>query len=385
MTVQWLDDNTLVQASLGSMTPDVWADVGSFPWVSLDGASSPSARNLELRVTIAGEPGACATPKIVTSGLRKGAWVLTLVSPACGTSGASQLQLTCPSCQLTEETSLTLTFPYSCQSMLLEAGGVPPYPRAPLARAALHAPPALTVGKPGALLSSLTWTLTPVLSVLWDNITDKGALGWRLLNQKLVLGASLAATPQGGGAVAALALQPASAAVTLTIALPLSSTYAATLLTPLVPWTQLLANIVGLSGVVGVFGMAFGFWESLFGGPPAPTKLTSTQREEKAAGDAAAQIIFAVTNPMHTPPAPPSNTEKQPTTNGEHLPPGWRVVADGAEYWYVDGKGEAHWDLPAHFQPKENIPPGWVVEGNSEESWYIDSHGEPHWDLPTKA
>ena len=382
MIVQWIDGNTLVQSSLGSMTPSVWGDVGALPWVSLEGGPSAAARNLELRITIAGEPGACASPTLAASGLARGAWALSQAVTACSASGASQLLLTCPACQLTAETTLTLTFPYSCQSMLLEAGGVPPYPRAPLARSALLAPPALTAGAPGALLAGVTWTVTPVLSVLWDNITSSGALGWRLVDQKLTLGAPLGATAQGS----ALSLQPASAAVVLTIALPLSPTYATTLLTPQVPWTQLLANIVGLSGVLGVFGMAFGQWEALFarrsaaqggedgsaGAAAAAPKLTGLRPAEAAPVGAPGAHLVA--NPLaRSPGAAGALAHPHGAASGGHLQPHakspahpgalgtsgdagasgeagrqWRMVRDGSDAWFeCCATGESAWELPA--------------------------------------
>jgi hypothetical protein len=63
-----------------------------------------------------------------------------------------------------------------------------------------------------------------------------------------------------------LLVRPNSAALNLTIALPLSPTFVTTSLTPLVPWTQLLANIVGLSGVLSVVGVLFGVAEKRLGG-----------------------------------------------------------------------------------------------------------------------
>jgi hypothetical protein len=425
MIVQWLDGNTLVQSSLGSMTPSVWGDVGALPWVSLEGGTpSAAARNLELRITIAGEPGACASPTLASSGLARGAWTLTSSAGAAacsasggggsgasggGTTTTSQLLLACPACQLTAETTLTLTFPFSCQSMLLEAGGVPPFPRAPLARSALLAPPALTAGAPGALLAGVTWTVTPVLSVLWDNITSSGALGWRLVDQKLTFSPPLATTAvqgssssSGSSGGSALALQPAPSAVVLTIALPLSPTYATTLLTPQVPWTQLLANIVGLSGVLGVFGMAFGQWEALFAGRPsaaaaqggggvggvcgvcggvegggagaaaAATKLTGLR--PAVAGSGGASGAHLVANPLARSPAAATGAA-QPAhshggalaSTGAHAPLAgplgissgggagsseagrqWRMMRDGSDVWFVSCvTGESAWELPA--------------------------------------
>ena len=61
-------------------------------------------------------------------------------------------------------------------------------------------------------------------------------------------------------------MRPDAAALNLTISFPLSPTFVTTTLTPLVPWTQLLANIVGLSGVLSVVGVLFGCAERRFVG-----------------------------------------------------------------------------------------------------------------------
>jgi uncharacterized coiled-coil protein SlyX len=61
-----------------------------------------------------------------------------------------------------------------------------------------------------------------------------------------------------------LVVRPLAAALNLTISLPLAPTFVTTSLTPLVPWTQLLANIVGLSGVLSVVGVLFGAAEKRF-------------------------------------------------------------------------------------------------------------------------
>jgi hypothetical protein len=143
--------------------------------------------------------------------------------------------------------------------MLLEAlGSSPSYP-GPLALSTIAAPTARTAPpKPGTLLTSLTWELTPVLSVLWDNVTAaNSAIGWYLADSKLTLAPFLIPPALNGS----LSIIPTASPVTVTFALSLSSTYSSTLLTQRVPITQLLANIVGLSGLLAFFGMAFGSFE----------------------------------------------------------------------------------------------------------------------------
>jgi len=96
-----------------------------------------------------------------------------------------------------------------------------------------------------------------VLSVLWDNITQANSQGWMLSRQDLEVGPLQALATGDGG----LLLQPAASSVNLTISLPVADTYQVTLLTPKVPWTDLIANIIGLTGLIGVVGTLFSHWE----------------------------------------------------------------------------------------------------------------------------
>ena len=385
MVVQFLDNNTLEQRSLGSLTEGVWGSVASLPWAAIGepGASGGSA-NLQLRVTAAGEPGACAAPAFAFSGLAAGAWSLETLRDCGGAAAASQLRLSCAACRLTPDTRLTLDFHYSCQALFLEASGVPPYPRSPLARTLLTAPPALTAGQAaeggGALLGEVTWEVTPVLSVLFDNSSTalslalgregfSGALGWQLTGQRVALGAALGAAR---GANGSLALAPAAARVRLTIALPLASTYALTVLSPQVQVSQLLANIVGLSGMLGLFGVLFQAYERYLAGrvkagrvlAPGPE---SGSVEQKAAGaaeasscgaegvsqGAAAQECVLTENPLTQ---QQQHQHQQLQEDNAVIPlqavalpqesVTWTRHREGRETWYVSSKGESAWVLP---------------------------------------
>ena len=251
MVATWLQDNTLVQQSLATMDGDVWASVAQLPWVA-----SPLAP-LVLRLTMDGNPGACQTPlSFTTSNLLTGAFTLQSVKD-CGDSGVSQHTLMCKGCQLTGKTSITLLFHYSCQSILLEALGSRPFP-VPATLSSQVAPPSLTAASmDGSFLSSLTWSLSLVLNVLNDTTTSTGSIGWHVADQQLAAAAPFTPAPLNGS----LSLLPTSASVSVTVALSIASTYASTLLSPRVPVTQLLANIVGLGGVLAFFGMAFGYFE----------------------------------------------------------------------------------------------------------------------------
>ena len=284
MVATWLQDNTLVQQSLATMDGDVWASVEGLPWVA-----SPLAP-LVLRLTLDGEPGACAAPlSFSTSGLLSGAFSLQSTAD-CGGSGVAQHTLLCKSCHLSAKTKVYLEFHYSCQSMLLEALGSRPFP-APATLSSQVAPPDLTAAAPkgGAfLLSSLTWSLNLVLNVLNDTTTTTGSIGWHIAEQQLTPGAPFSPMPFNGS----LSLLPTSSSVSVTFALSLASTYASTILSARVPLTQLLANIVGLGGMLSMFGLAFSYFEQYCKGRACtrPKVLTTT-------GTAA------------TPPSPPTQAE----------------------------------------------------------------------------
>lgn len=262
LVATWVQDNTLVQQSLATMGPLVWGRVASLPWAAPPISYPTLGSSLALRLTIDGNPGACAAPllPVATTNLAKGAFVLASTAD-CGGTGVAQHTLTCPGCQLSSDTTVSLVFHYSCQSMLLEALGVNPSYPGPLALTTLTAPTALTAAAPkaGAFLTSLTWKLTPVLSVLWDNVTGAtSAIGWELADSKLTLAPPLTLPFLNG----THSLVPTASSVTVTFALALSTTYASTLLMQRVPITLLLANIVGLSGLLTFFALSFSTFEA---------------------------------------------------------------------------------------------------------------------------
>jgi len=277
MVAFWLQDNTLVQQSLATLGPQVWASTASLPWATHP--LVPSLGSLALRLTVDGNPGACSAPKLQAPIVEGGAFRLESRATC---SGAAQHTLTCPSCQLYGQITAQLLFDYSCQSMHLEALAAGPGLAEPKPSiSVMQALPSRTAAKPGALLSSFTWQLTPVLSVLWDNVSSSNsATGWYLADSKLTEGAPLAPPALNGS----LSLLPTAAPVTVNLVLAVSSTYSVMLVTQRVPITQLLANIVGLSGLLALFGSAFGAFEASCSKHRAGSKhtpLSSGQDEAK--------------------------------------------------------------------------------------------------------
>ena len=222
---------------------------------------------------------------------------------------------------------MSLTFDYSCQSMLLEALGTSPSRPGPMTLSSLA-----TVPKSDAMLTSLTWLLSPVLSVLWDNITGSNAVGWYLADSDLTLAPPFSPATLNGS----LSLAPSSSShVTVTIALSLSNTYSVTRLTQRVPITQLLANIVGLSGLLAVFGLSFGWFEAVCakkvvgGRQPLSTTLNAPPAQTSQE-----KSMFFHDNPLAV--QPPA------------LQTRWVQVRDAEEIWFVAEDGsQTVWDLPA--------------------------------------
>ena len=227
------------------------------------------------------------------------------------------------------------------------------------ATAVLRVPPRQAQAAPGSALTSMAWTVVPLLSVLLDN-TTAGTLGASLRGYSLVrstFAAQQAALASSAGGAGALAL-PLSASVALTISLPLQPVYSVTLLTQRVSWTQVLANIVGFGGLLSLFGSVFkvsGRVRERVGRACQPCSragkpravLGSTGGEERSAGG----LVLAL-NPLHaaahTPQVPPPALQAQPP--GPGAAPGGGVVwtrhSDERDEWYSNSLGEVVWTLP---------------------------------------
>jgi hypothetical protein len=299
MVVSWQENNTLVQRSLDALDGGVWQQAAGLPWAStsaLPGLTAPMP-GIVLRITVDGDPGACAEPLLppLSSGLASGAWVRAPAAPPdCGGSGVSQLTFICAACVLGPSSSLSLLLHHSCQSLLLEAAAAAPYPADAVALLAADA-----VAAGGARLSSVSWDVGPLFGVLWDNVTASASRKGYTFTRSVVAPARAVPAPLGVGSY--LTVAPLAAAVNVTLLLPLSATYVTTLLTERVPWTQLVANIVGLSGILGVFGSLFGHVEKRLGRAPRGGAGGEKAGAAAPAIDAPEGADFLVGNPMLAP------------------------------------------------------------------------------------
>jgi hypothetical protein len=351
MVLQWQDSNTLVQRSLDAVDGGVWGASRALPWGVAPLPGAPSASGLLLRLTLDGEPGACAQPLAppAASGLLRGAWAQVGAVPDCGGSGASQLTYACGDCDVGPGAALSFSFHYSCQSLLLEAAAVPAYPAG--ATSVLAAEAAATSAAPsgGGLLTALTWEVPPLLTQCRDNVTAGAASRRGYALTVAIVAPSRPLLPADGAGN--LLVRPTAAALNLTIALPLSPTFVATSLTPLVPWTQLLANIVGLSGVLSVVGVLFGATErrlapkgpavaSAVDVPELLRRLAALEEWAQAqqrplstqASVEARRLDFRADNPLLVA-APPRRR--------------WRRYEDADDVWFVEEGGTlTAWEVP---------------------------------------
>ena len=170
-----------------------------------------------------------------------------------------------------------------------------------------------------------------------------------------------------------LLIRPTAAALNLTIALPLSPTFITTSLTPLVPWTQLLANIVGLSGVLTVVGVLFGVAEKRLevkkgapvsgasgGGGGLEERMAHLsalvgEANQKMAEVAALERSLALAMQAQSKDAP---LERGALVQANPLHPAaarpeaadfevWVRHTDGADVWFVGPAGQLEWTAPS--------------------------------------
>jgi hypothetical protein len=250
-------NNTLSLQSLGALRDSVAAEAAGWPFAT--NASVPgvagAASGVFLRFTASGEPRACfpVEGSVQFSGLPAGAWVLLPPPPAACAAPhpVDQFTLACPGCVFSPASALSFTLPYSCQSILAEAGAVD----ADGSFSSLALPPA--AGSPGALLTSLSWSLAPLLSLLKNNLDRSlNRRGWQLLS----LGSSLGPLQQLAPASGGLSLQPLPSGVRVSVTLALQPFAATTTLTELTTVIQLISSIVGFQApVFAVAGIIFGF------------------------------------------------------------------------------------------------------------------------------
>jgi hypothetical protein len=163
------------------MGDDTWSGP-TLPWalakVVKVPKNSPLASGLQVRMIVVGEPGKCAAPLVWFSENMGtfGNWTWE-VGQQCAGPEISRHIFTCPACQFTQTSSLVATFHFSCQAYYIEAAAVPTVPVGSCTKRV--ADPTLTKATPTARIKNITWSLHPILSTLQDNTTwGRGAQWW---------------------------------------------------------------------------------------------------------------------------------------------------------------------------------------------------------------
>jgi hypothetical protein len=255
----------------------------------------------------------------------------------------------------------------------------------------------------GGLLSALTWEVPPLLTQCLDNVTAAATKRGYAFTLSSVAPLRPPLPMDGAGN---LLVRPNAAALNLTIALPLAPTFVTTSLTPLVPWTQLLANIVGLSGVLSVVGVLFGFAEKRLmrnGGRRGPLASATGS----AAGDVHSQLARigalvrlaneqAAEAAIETAKATKLSAEatalvaealRMARSLGGFLPAGGELPAVENPLLHAGRAAPAIQDLLAGTTLGVASPLAvvWRRYSDTKDVWFVSSAGQTEWELPEGA
>jgi len=157
----------------------------------------------------------------------------------------SLLTLSCINCELSANSFVGFALPFQCQSFYLEMVSVDALGNVGVVSLDTRFSVAT---KDGRLLTSVTWTLAPVLSVLEDSagvVPDGGAVGY-LLSQTDASSTTVdpAAELVDGG------FQPKAGLVMVRVELPLQPTLTRTVVSKRQTWPQVVASGVGFLSLV---------------------------------------------------------------------------------------------------------------------------------------
>ena len=247
LTLKFVYANTQAVSTLAVLTAAVSTSAATLPWaVAPPSSSVAGVSGVQVRIFSQAGLGDCVTPSSVSfKGLSSGAWV-SAPTPSCGSSDArAVLTWACPACVFSADSSLSFTLPWSCQSLYVEALSVD---ASGSVNALAFNPNATSARGDGSLLSSVSWVLQPMVSVVTDSTSGRAsARGY-----ELVQGSSAATyTPP------TRSLLPLSAAVRFTITMPLETTYSLTILSDVQSLTALLSSIIGVAGILSAFRILF--------------------------------------------------------------------------------------------------------------------------------
>ena len=330
LTLQRAAKNVNTQRSVVVLDDTASLAAASLPIYS----APPWGSGIKVVITASGDNTACAIP-ITWSAVDLGWAYKSTVS--CAASGASQLVFSCSDCVFTSASAIDITLHYSCQSLLIEAGALD----GSGVVTSFALPTSKTVATGGSLLSSISWTLPTLLSVV-NSTVSPSYRGFTLtsgpsnINSQLLL-----PTANGDG----LIVTPNTASVALHIAFPLNTFFSMTILTETQSITALLSTIVGLAGIFSLFGTLLRVIDVASAYSCKRTKLNQkivllvsdrpVDQIEKKEG------TFNVSNPLVNPTLITETVEVVP--NEEKV---WHIVSDEDNQWYVNDAGDSEWTLP---------------------------------------
>ena len=263
----------------------------------------------------------------------------TVSPPASCSDGRSLLVLSCPTCSFTPTSFVKFYLPYTCQSIYLEAIAVD-------AQGSINSvvfPPSSSIATPSTLLSSLSWTVDVLGTLLKDTIKDTVMQGYQLS------ASDASTTPLAAGN----SLIPSKALVTVTIKLPLQTFYSSIQLQPQQSLVSLLSSIVGLLGIIGLFRVLFMTSDIVLAHAAQASKRRQSaaplssgslpKQEEPSTG--------TITNPLKRgvpQAATPALVEAPNGEAGGAVPAPWQRFEDGTDVWYYnDVTKETSWTLPS--------------------------------------
>jgi hypothetical protein len=338
-------DNVSIQESVVALTDARFATSRSLPVFS----AAPWGAGIQVRIFASGDGAQCASPLRSPS---NAGWKLRATT-LCGGSGASQLVFSCADCTTAEsELTLDVALHYSCQSLLIEAGAIDGLGVV----TSFAIPAAKTAGSSGTLLSSITWSLPTLLSVVNSTVSQyTSARGYTITSGAYAITPQSLPTAVGGG----LAIIPNSAAVSIKISFPLNTFYSTTLLSEKQSVASLLSSLIGLAGIFGLFGSllaASDFSAACLRSSAACARFVPGKRGRSFASSGPAvveekrepgQRFGSTVNPL----AMQKSTARtdgcvdlNTTTTNEVLR--WYKRNDEIDTWFVSSAGESVWVLP---------------------------------------
>lgn len=293
---------------------------------------------------------------------------------------------------------------YSCQSLLVEAGAIDGLGVV----TAFALPASKTHGVGGMFLSSVTWTLPTLLSVVNSTVPQfSSSRGYIITSGPYVVTQRSLREAQGGG----LEIIPNTAAVAVKISFPLNTFYSTTLLSEKQTVSALLSSLIGLAGIFSLFGSLLAVTDlsaACLRKNACCARFVPGKRPRPFTSSPPSVVERAVEDDAHWSSNPLSTTRN---LSGKEIPQAsthmenpadvfWYEITEDNDTWYVSSTGEMSWTLPEGTHDHKGVAPPrdstlvqedgsadilWFEVTEDDESWFVSSTGEASWVLPEGA